>query len=188
MLSFVVPQQWTEPHENRECGNCYACCVYLGIEELKKYSGQTCKHLSGGADPCKRCSIYESRPVACSGYHCMWRAGWGPDEMRPYDSGILITVYPSERDPEKASATVQVFDKAKAQKHINQLIGELVVMPIMDQVRLIFLAEKRAIMFWEGGIYRCKLLPADGYEALRFATDLNAPMGRYRIEDGGPRK
>lgn len=182
MLSFAIPQQWTEPHEGRECGNCYACCVWLGIAELKKYSGQACKHLEGGADPCKRCSIYEKRPEACSGYHCMWRAGWGPDDMRPHDSGILITGYASEQNPDKASMTVQVFDKTKAAKHINQLIGELVVIPIVDQVRLIFLEEKRAIMFYEGAIYRCKLLPAEGYEALRYATDLSSPMGFYRIE------
>lgn len=178
-----VRNNFNTMNEGRECGECYACCTWLGIEELKKYTGQPCKYLQGTADPTKRCSIYATRPSACSGYYCMWRAGWGADGLRPYDSGILITCYESERTPGKASATVNVFDNNKADPFITDVLGNLIMIPIMDEVRVIYMAEKRAIMLRDGRVYKCRLLPAKGYEALTFETDLNAPIGIYAIQE-----
>ena len=180
-MRFEIPQTWTTQSPDRECGNCYACCVHLGITELKKYTGQTCKHLNG-IDSTKRCSIYSSRPSACSGYFCLWRAGWGPEGLRPHDSGILITGYDSERNPgTKVSMTVNVFDKKLAEPHITNVVGELITLPVVDEVRLVFVATKKATMFREGHIYDCKLLPQEGYESLTFLAD-TTPVGKYSVE------
>jgi hypothetical protein len=180
-MRFEIPQSWTTVAADRSCGSCYACCIYLGVEELKKYTGQTCKHLNG-INPTKRCSIYSSRPVACSGYSCLWRSGWGPEELRPHDSGILVTGYDSERNPgSKVSMTVNVFDSKLASPYIMKVIGELITLPIVDEVRLIFLESKKATMFREGKVYDCKLLPPENFESLRFMADIN-PVGTYSVE------
>lgn len=183
MSKFEVQLDWAKKlAEGRECGPCYACCVWLGISDLKKYTGQACRHLNGGDNPACRCSIYSKRPPACSEYICLWRAGWGPTDLRPYESGILITIYPSERDPGYISATVNVFDTKKAAPHINQMIGELLMVPMLREARLIFLKSKKAIMFREGKAYRCRLLPPEGYESLMFEA-IDEPMGTYQIKE-----
>ena len=178
----------TAPVLGRECGSCYACCVWLGIEELGKYTGQVCKHLSGGADPSKRCSIYPTRPTACSGYECMWRSGWGVDNLRPSECGILITPYQSESKPGHAAITVHVFDQAKAEATISitDLIAQLFAMPLVSEIRLVNIQHKKALFFSEGKIYRCKILPPDGYESLIFATE-DPPIGTYQtMEEPAP--
>lgn len=75
--------------EDRECGDCVACCVELVIEdpELVKLPGVKCQHLAktGG------CSIYQSRPQTCRTWYCMWR--YMPlldEEWRPDMKGIMI--------------------------------------------------------------------------------------------------
>lgn len=75
--------------ENRECGDCTACCVELTIEdpELVKLPGVKCQHLhkQGG------CKIYDHRPKTCRDWYCMWR--FMPqlgDEWRPDLKGIMI--------------------------------------------------------------------------------------------------
>jgi hypothetical protein len=115
----------------------------------------------------------------------MWRAGWGPQELRPYESGILITCYQSETIPNTAAATVNIFDKAKASPHINAVIGELTTLPIISEVRLIFVAEKRAILFKNGLIYKCNLLPQEGFESLTFEAH-DPPMGKYEVQTRRP--
>lgn len=184
MPHFVIPQTWTTRTENRTCGSCTACCTYLGVEELHKYSGQKCRHLLGPASGSKRCSIYKQRPAACSGYYCIWLAGWGPDNLRPKDSGILLTGYPSERGgPSQVSITANVFNLAKARPHISQLLGELMSLPSLDELRLIYLESRKATMFRDGFVYDCELLAPDpgDYEALQFMAH-EPPVGRYAVQ------
>lgn len=171
----------TQPVLGRTCGSCYACCIWLGVEELRKYTGQPCKHLCGTQDPTKRCSIYSQRPTACSGYECMWRSGWGPDNLRPSECGILITPYQSEMYPGQAAVTVNIFDSALAERTlpIADLLAKLFSFPQISEVRLIHIREKRALLFHSGKIYRCKILPADGYESLVFAAE-DTPVGTYQ--------
>lgn len=179
MTAYAIPQKPVTLHEDRQCGSCYACCVHLGIEELHKYSGQTCRHLYGGSDPAKRCSIYATRPSACAEYRCLWREGWGDDNFQPSLSGFLVTGYPSERG-EGISFTVLVFDKKLSEPHISDLISQLIMLPLVDEVRLVFLQEKSAIMVRDGKLYPCRLLPQDGYENLSFEAYAD-PIGRYEI-------
>jgi hypothetical protein len=171
-----------DPSANRTCGSCYACCIWLGIEELKKYTGQPCQHLTGDNGPNHRCSIYKDRPPACSGYKCFWLSGWGPKGLKPDKSGILVTAYPSEKYPDKFSITMTVFDSKKAEPHIKDMLGSIVGLPLIDDARLLYIKEKRAILFREGNIYACDILPPDGYEALIFAAH-EPPIGTYYSQE-----
>jgi Fe-S-cluster containining protein len=185
MVEQKHPQKWTEPTFDRECGSCYACCVFLGIEELKKWSGQACKHLDGmQAD--KRCSIYAKRPQACAVYKCVWREGFGPDNLQPNQSGMLITMYRSERIPDAAAATVAIIDEAKAKAfNVVDVVTELLMLhTTVKEVRLVNYKQKSALLFTDGMIYRCKLMPPDGYEALIFSADIDHPVGKFEVQQG----
>lgn len=181
-LRFSAQRKWDTRASGRECGTCTACCTWLGIEELRKYTGEKCKHLRGPAYGTRRCGIYPGRPKACSGYTCAWREGWGPAALQPKDSGILITLYDSSRGPVgTAGATVTVFDKVKADPLINDVISELIMCyPIMDEVRLIFVAEKKALLLRDGNVYKCHVMPSKGFEDLTFAAE-DPPIGRYSL-------
>lgn len=88
--------------KERNCGECIVCCVYLKINcpELKKAPLTHCPHLKLSEQikenvvqystdiPCP-CSIYDNKPEVCSGYHCLWRLGYGNDCDRPDRSGVL---------------------------------------------------------------------------------------------------
>lgn len=185
-----IEQQWNTISEGRECGSCFACCIHLGIEALKKYSGQTCKHTTDGGtgDPNKRCKIYIDRPTACAGYRCFWVSGFGPDSLRPADSGILITPYVSEM-PQSLSAsgmgkiayTVMVFDpdKAAAAGFGHNVVTELLSLGA-GEVRLVNMVSKTALLFAYGTIYRCTIEKPDSYEALNFRT--HGVVGQYALQ------
>jgi hypothetical protein len=175
----------SEPHwrgvvENRSCGSCYACCVWLGIEELQKWTGQKCQHLKGPASGNKRCKIYTHRPHACSGYRCMWLQGYGPDMLRPSRSGVLLTGYDSERKPGSVAITAIVFDIEKAKPILDDLIKELISLPDVE-VRLVNWKEKTGMLFFEGKIYDCRLLPPSNFESLNFEA-AEPPIGKYRVQ------
>jgi hypothetical protein len=181
MKSLQFVRQWRDINTGRSCGTCYTCCVWLGIEELKKWTGQACKHLDG-KNPEGRCSIYEHRPKACRDYHCMWRAGWGPEGMRPDQSGLLITVYSRDDSPGKAAATVIITDWAKAKPLIDKVALELLMIDIITEVRVINYATKMALLYKDGQIFHCQLLPPENYEELHFKTQ-GVPIARYLVKD-----
>lgn len=174
--------QWRSVTKGRSCGSCYACCVWLGINELKKWTGQTCKHLDG-RDPAKRCSIYDKRPSACSEYKCMWLQGYGPDELQPNRSGILLTGYQSEKTPDSLAVTALVFDEAKAKDWTDSVMREVVTLNDAIELRFVNWHTKRALYFVNGYIYQCRLLPPDGFESLTFEAR-EPPIGKYRLERG----
>lgn len=186
-----VEQQWNAIAEGRECGTCFACCIHLGIEALHKYSGQSCKHLTPHDHKVnlnKRCGIYLARPRACEGYHCFWVSGFGPENLKPSESGILITPYESEM-PQAAFAvgmgriayTVMIFDPSKAAAHD---MGQKVVTELLSlgagEVRLVNMVAKTALLFAYGTIFKCLIEKPDSYEALNFRT-ISDPVGHYEI-------
>jgi hypothetical protein len=158
----------------RKCGSCTACCTWLGVEELRKYTGEKCEHLRV-VPVTKRCSIYHNRPGSCARYKCLWLAGFGEEELRPNKSGILITPYPMESS---IALTVNIFNIEKASKHIDAVIAKLLAMPHVVEVRAIYIRERRALLFTNGNIFEAKLLPSQGYEDLRFAASA-IPIGQY---------
>ena len=82
----------------RDCGECTACCRTHITEEMKLDGGEYCDacHIGTG------CTIYQSRPIACQAYRCIWVCGKGNDEDRPDRLGVVIDMkiatYLSEND------------------------------------------------------------------------------------------
>src|SRR5689334_24860136 len=61
----------------RSCGECSLCCKLSYIAEpLHKPSGAWCTHCRPG----KGCSIYETRPLPCRGFICLWLQSLGLDD------------------------------------------------------------------------------------------------------------
>ena len=173
--------------EERTCGTCMACCLWLGITELKKWPGQSCKHLDGRI-PDKRCTIYEKRPTACSNYLCAWRAGLGPAAFRPSDCGVLVTLYPSPEDDKRFVATMHAFDKAKAghpldpDSNVAKWLGILTSVGCED-IRVVSGGERPGsaiVHFKQGKVFTGVVMPRDKnkYEDMNFAEE-DKPIGSY---------
>lgn len=185
-----IERQWDEiTIAGRECGSCYACCVWLGIEDLKKWMGQSCRHLDGSLGPTTRCSIYDHRPSACSTYQCFWRKGFGPPELRPHDSGILITPYQSELPQAslatgmgKIAFTVLIFDRSKGLPLARSVATELLSLGA-GEIRLVDIIKREATLFAYGSIYACKVTKPhrDDWEALGFESS-GIPIGHYSLQ------
>lgn len=62
----TLPQ--TETSIARECGDCGLCCKLLAVDDIGKPAHQWCAHFAPGA----RCGIYETRPLACATFQCLW--------------------------------------------------------------------------------------------------------------------
>lgn len=72
----------------RKCGDCNACCRVLKIEELNLPEFTACSHLRPGY---KGCTIHSSRPSACRGFECVWKAtSLGSNRHRPDRSGVMF--------------------------------------------------------------------------------------------------
>jgi len=75
---------------DRVCGDCSACCVLMGVEEIDKAPYRACPHLAGG------CTIYAERPSSCRAWVCGWLTSPKlPDEMRPDRCGIVLDTRPN---------------------------------------------------------------------------------------------
>lgn len=181
MTVKITTEAWNVVTEGRQCGNCTACCIYLGIEELNKPTNCKCVHLRGPSHGSKRCSIYWRRPVACKEYECFWRSGFGPDHLRPQDCGVLITGYPSDNGSDKVNFTCNVFDDEKVKPHLNDVIAGLCCLPFTDEVRLISIRTRKALLFKNGFIYNCRILQGTDVEELMYAAE-DRPLGKYRME------
>lgn len=185
MNKVVVNREWfgISP-EPRSCGTCHACCIYLGITELKKWTGQTCKHLDG-QKPDARCSIYAKRPKACADYSCLWLAGFGSAELKPENSGILLTPYDANHDAgfgksDKVAVTAIVFDKDKAKGIIDKAVAELLMLGV--EIRVVYYHQHKALLYKDGNVYSCDLLPPDGYESLVFRAH-SPPIAQYQLKE-----
>lgn len=73
--------------ESRECGSCQMCCVVLGIPTIKKPAWKSCPNLCT-----QGCGIYAERPNECSSYLCFWRQGYGAENDRPDDLGVVMGI------------------------------------------------------------------------------------------------
>lgn len=170
---------------SRQCGTCYTCCVHLGINELQKHPGQTCKHLNGTV-PDKRCFIYASRPKACVRYSCGWLEGLGNDNARPDKSGLLITAYPSESLPFPSfTTTIMITDETKCgtlkEGFLNEAISRLLEIHC-EQIRIVNYKTKKIFYFKDNKIFMGILHPTKNFEELIFEIR-ETPIGTYESQE-----
>jgi hypothetical protein len=106
----------------KDCGECALCCKLIEVPGLA-VAGQWCPHCSPGtSNGC--CTIHDSRPEFCKGFHCFWRAEEWPDDLRPDKckvifealpgvKTILISVEPSRPDAWKKRKILEVIEKLR---------------------------------------------------------------------------
>lgn len=169
---------------NKPCGECYACCIHLGVVELHKHGGQTCKHLTGAGAADKRCGIYAQRPNACAKYVCLYAAGLMP--YRPDVCGILCTPY-------QDSINLIVFDEALAgriddtKSKLAEILGLLVEGTKCtpgQEIRVVFARKRKILIFRNGLVFGGEVFGQSSgeYEALTFTV--NEPhIGKYRTRE-----
>lgn len=170
----------------RTCGSCYTCCVWLGIEELKKHTGQSCRYLTGINGPTQRCGIYPTRPKACQIYKCLWLEGLGPDAARPDKSGLLLTPYESEdNDNSPFSVTIIVINPSLAGTintgYLGQFIEALLILGC-NEIRVTNHKDMTVVHFRNGEIRQGKLLKSKTFEEFVCET-YDPPIGRYKTFD-----
>jgi hypothetical protein len=76
------------PLAGRECGECTACCIELGIDDpqLRKPDHVACPHMIAG----QGCAIHATRPQTCRNWYCGWRILHLSDAMRPDRAHIML--------------------------------------------------------------------------------------------------
>lgn len=99
--------------ENRQCGECTACCTCFGIEALGKPFNCQCEHQDNG------CKIYGNHPDECKVYQCLWHNGMFTEQDRPDKLGVVITCYDGHFDFQ------EYRQGALHDYRVNRIIGEL---------------------------------------------------------------
>jgi hypothetical protein len=70
----------------RVCGTCTMCCKIPRIDVLQKPAGKWCPNCAPG----KGCKIYETRPIICRRFLCLWMQdsnlgdAWKPEKSKMY--------------------------------------------------------------------------------------------------------
>ena len=75
----------------RECGECAECCYIGYVPELDKKEHTICPFMK--KTTCGSCSIFDkpNLPATCKNYRCGWLNGYGDDQDRPNNSGVMIS-------------------------------------------------------------------------------------------------
>ena len=89
-----------------------------GIPELGKPAGVPCAYLRPGG-----CAIYESRPIVCQRYSCLWLQGYLGDEDRPDKLGVLFVAF--EEDGQKLLGSYDLRPGARETTRANEALEEL---------------------------------------------------------------
>lgn len=91
----------------RSCDGCTMCCKLLAIDVIEKPRGVWCSH----CDRSRGCTIYESRPDPCRGFHCGYlRIGHLDERWKPSRAKFLINYEESAKriaihvDPDRPDA------------------------------------------------------------------------------------
>lgn len=152
------------PLPQKSCGTCFACCVYIGVKELRKHAGRACTHLNGALS--NRCSIYEKKPQACSTYKCAHLQGFAVP--RPDQAGYIINIYID-------SVTVIVFDETLAgtpadpNSNLFCAIRELTYNNFND-IRIVYHFSRKMFHLIDGDIFAglAHKQPKNDFEGLTF--------------------
>lgn len=76
----------------RKCGRCTGCCTALGVTEIGKKDGETCKHEVKH----RGCAIYDTRPDQCRNFLCLWKLGLGRSKDAPDKIGVVFDSYQND--------------------------------------------------------------------------------------------
>jgi hypothetical protein len=76
--------QVAQEESGRQCGECTACCMVLGVAEVPTPFYSLCPHQSATC-----CRIYDKRPGACREFYCEWLVGALTEEDRPDKLGLV---------------------------------------------------------------------------------------------------
>ena len=114
----------------RHCGPCRECCVHVGVEELDKPAGKSCKHLFS-----KGCSIYEDRPGGCRKFVCVWYQGVFGFNDRPDKTGVCCWVSPTgimlDENGDKVLTLFVSHRKKLSKKMEKWMIGQSYKFPVI---------------------------------------------------------
>lgn len=77
----------------RECGECKMCCSWLigSAFGWEFGAGKSCRFLE-----CNGCGVHKARPESCRNYQCAWSQHLLPEEMRPDECNVLVSVENNE--------------------------------------------------------------------------------------------
>ena len=59
---------FAQPAPGKTCGSCTLCCKVVGVAELKKPADVWCGH----CNKAKGCKIYDTRPLECRTFYCLF--------------------------------------------------------------------------------------------------------------------
>lgn len=102
----------------RICGGCTACCFTHEIKAIRKPLGTWCTHAVGGG-----CSIYNTKPSACTKYRCAWLKGVGSEKDRPDKVNAVFDLI--EYDPfsrNKVLEVLEIEEGASLQSRLQTII------------------------------------------------------------------
>lgn len=121
----------------RTCGECRACCIYLGFQAREgeapfdKPHGVLCPHLGEGG-----CVIYAERPPVCRRFQCGWiQAPNLPEALRPDRCGVLFCANSNLHGEGEAVYAYELVPGAAETGLPAWLIGELAAVTTVILVR-----------------------------------------------------
>lgn len=103
---------------NRQCGECTACCYTHAVESLNKPRYEWCNHIKIG----KGCSIYQVLPEACQIYRCSWLNGLGNEDLRPDKCGFVLNLYENVCELDKLFHIYEFEKKALLKPIVMEII------------------------------------------------------------------
>ena len=113
--------------EDRECGECTACCTALAVHELQKPNNEPCCHLGAG------CSIYPLRPDSCREWSCLWLQGGLTKRCRPDRLGLVLSLDGSGCYPlVTAYETSEGAAKTARAQYVLELLADSCNMVLVD--------------------------------------------------------
>ena len=74
---------------SRQCGDCTLSCKIMEIEQLDKPAQTWCRHCR----PRHGCAIYQTRPIECVDFRCLWLSNVQLDDSwKPSRAKLVLTM------------------------------------------------------------------------------------------------
>ena len=93
-----------EEETGRQCGECTACCMVMGVAEVPTPFYSACPRQTETG-----CGVYDKHPGACRDFYCEWLVGGLTEDDRPDKLG-LVFVSTRTVDGGKQSVVVAAYE------------------------------------------------------------------------------